>query len=55
MGLEKYESKQVQIRRPAAQIYAMASRFDNFTPVLKDRVEEWQARLAPLRADAAGE
>ena len=21
----------------------MASRFDNFTPVLKDRVEEWQA------------
>ena len=43
MGLEKYESKQVQIRRPAAQIYAMASRFDNFTPVLKDRVDEWQA------------
>ena len=43
MSLEKYESKQVQIRRPASQIYAMASRFDNFTPVLKDRVEEWQA------------
>ena len=43
MSLEKYESKQVQIRRPAAQIYAMASRFNNFTPILKDRVEEWQA------------
>ena len=43
MGLEKYESKQVQIRRPAAQIYAMASRFDNFTPILKDRVEGWEA------------
>lgn len=43
MGLEKYESKQQQILRPAAQIYAVVSRFDNFTPILKDKVEEWQA------------
>lgn len=43
MGLEKYESKQQQILRPASQIYAVVSRFDNFTPILKDKVEEWQA------------
>lgn len=43
MGLEKYESKQRQILRPAAQIYSMVSRFDNFTPILRDRVEEWRA------------
>lgn len=43
MGLEKYESKQQQIFRPASQIYAVVSRFDNFTPILKDKVEEWQA------------
>ena len=27
----------------ASQIYAVVSRFDNFTPILKDKVEEWQA------------
>ena len=43
MGLEKCESKQQQILRPASQIYAVVSRFDNFTPILKDKVEEWQA------------
>lgn len=43
MGLEKYESKQQQILRPASQIYAVVSRFDNFTPILKNKVEEWQA------------
>ena len=43
MGLEKYDSKQQQILRPASQIYAVVSRFDNFTPILKDKVEEWQA------------
>mgnify|MGYP003266186993 FL=1 len=29
--------------RPAEQIYAVISRFDNLTPALADKVEEWQA------------
>ncbi|MDE5694523.1 MAG: polyketide cyclase, partial [Alistipes sp.] len=36
-------SQQQQILRPAEQIYAAISRFDNLTPALADRVEEWQA------------
>lgn len=41
--MEKYESKQYQIRRPAAEVYCILSDFSNFTPVLKDKVEGWQA------------
>lgn len=41
--MQEYISKQHQILRPAAQIYALISRFDNLTPALADRVEEWQA------------
>ena len=41
--MEKYESKHVRIRRPASMIYSVLSRFDNLTPALADRVEEWQA------------
>ena len=41
--MEKYESKQVQIRRPAEMVYGVVSDFSNFTPILKDHVEEWQA------------
>ena len=41
--MEKYESKQVQIRRPAEMIYAVASDFSNFTPMLREQVEEWEA------------
>ena len=43
MGLEKYESKLQQVQRSAEQIYAAISRFDNFTPILQDKVEEWEA------------
>ncbi len=43
MGLEKYESKQQQIRKSAARIYPFISRFDMLTPALQDKVEEWQA------------
>lgn len=43
MGLEKYESKQQQIFKPAAFIYPFISRFDMLTPALKDKVEEWSA------------
>ncbi|MDR0510795.1 MAG: polyketide cyclase [Rikenellaceae bacterium] len=41
--MEKYESKQVQIRRPAVQVYAVASDFTNFTPMVQDKVENWEA------------
>ncbi len=41
--MEKYESKQQRILRPAEQIYQVISRFDNLTPALADKVEEWQA------------
>ena len=41
--MEKYESKQHQIRRPADQIYSVVSDFRNFTPVLNNRVEGWCA------------
>jgi carbon monoxide dehydrogenase subunit G len=39
--LEKYESKQVQIRRDPASIYGVLSDFNNFTPMVADRVEGW--------------
>jgi carbon monoxide dehydrogenase subunit G len=41
--MEKYESKQHQIRRPAEQVYAVMSDFRNFSPLLGDKVENWQA------------
>ncbi len=41
--MEKYESKQHQILLPVEQIYTLISRFDNLTPALSDKVEEWQA------------
>ena len=41
--MQEYVSKQQQILRPAEQIYTVISRFDNLTPALADKVEEWQA------------
>lgn len=41
--MEKYESKQVQIFRPASAIYFTLSDFTRFTPILQDKVEGWQA------------
>lgn len=41
--MQEYISKQHQVLRPAAHIYTAISRFDNLTPALADRVEEWQA------------
>lgn len=41
--MEKYESKQQQIRRPASQVYAVISDFNNFTPVVQGHVEDWTA------------
>lgn len=41
--MEKYESKQQQIRRSAEQIYTVLSSFNNFTSMIQDKVEEWSA------------
>ncbi|MCD8102288.1 MAG: polyketide cyclase [Alistipes sp.] len=41
--MEKYESKQARVERPAWMIYNTLSDFTNFTPILKDKVEGWEA------------
>lgn len=41
--MEKYESKQQRIQKPAAAVYTVISDFTNFTPILQDKVEDWQA------------
>ena len=41
--MEKYESKQQQIFKPAARIFPFISRFDMLTPALRDKVEGWEA------------
>ncbi len=41
--MTEYTSKQVRIRKPDTVIYQLLSRFDNFTPILQQQVEEWQA------------
>ena len=41
--MEKYESKQQKINRPAEAVYATLSDFSHFTPILKEKAEEWQA------------
>ena len=41
--MQEYISQQQQILRPAEQIYAVISRFDNLTPAVADKVEEWEA------------
>lgn len=40
--LEKYESKQQQIRRDAGTVWAALSDFNNFTPLVADHVEGWE-------------
>lgn len=41
--MKQYESKQHQILLPAEQIFSLISNFDNLTPAVGDKVEEWQA------------
>ena len=41
--MEKYESKQRQIRRPAAAIYPLFSNFAMLTPALASHLDEWSA------------
>lgn len=41
--MEKYESNVEQINRPAVEVYPLLSDFTRFTPVVGDKVENWQA------------
>lgn len=41
--MERYESKQVKINRPAEMVYGLLSDFNNFTPIVADKVEGWEA------------
>lgn len=41
--MTEYVSKQVAINKPDTLIYQALSSFDNFTPILKDKVDGWQA------------
>ena len=54
MGLEKYESKQQQIRKSASRIFPFISRFDMLTPALQDKVEEWNATEDPCSFKVKG-
>ena len=39
----KYESQQKQVLKPANLVYQTLSKFSNFTPILGEKVENWQA------------
>jgi carbon monoxide dehydrogenase subunit G len=39
--MEKYQSKQVQINRPDWMVYNLLSDFNNFTPLLAGKVDNW--------------
>ncbi len=52
--MQEYISKQVQILRPAEQIFAVISRFDHLTPALAGRVDEWQATADTCSFKAKG-
>ncbi|MCC8089679.1 MAG: polyketide cyclase [Rikenellaceae bacterium] len=39
--MEKYVSKQVKINKPASLVYTLMSDFNNFTPMVQDKVEDW--------------
>jgi carbon monoxide dehydrogenase subunit G len=40
--IEKYESHQRQILKPAEMIYAALADFNNFTPLVADKVDDWR-------------
>lgn len=52
--MQKYESKQVRIRRPASMVYGMLSDFSQFTPILADKVDQWQATADTCSFKAKG-
>lgn len=41
--MEQYESEQKRILKPASIVYNTLSDFSNFTPILQDKVDGWDA------------
>lgn len=41
--MTEFVSKQVQIHRPEKEVFDTLSDFGHFTPIVKDRLEEWEA------------
>lgn len=41
--MTEYSSKQVQIKQSDKVIYELLSNFSNFTPIVADKVEAWEA------------
>ena len=41
--MTEYTSKLVQIKRPDHEIFGVLSRFDNFTPIVREHLDEWDA------------
>lgn len=41
--MERYESKHVRILQPASMIFSVLSDFSHLTPIVGDKVENWEA------------
>lgn len=52
--MAEYKSKQVRINKPDEAIYAVLSDFGNFTPIVADKVEEWNATVDRCSFKAKG-
>ncbi len=50
----RYTSKQVQIAQPDETIFRVLSSFENFTPILADKVESWEATEETCKFKAKG-
>lgn len=52
--MTEYTSKQVQILKPDYLIFEALSSFSNFTPMLSDKVENWEATVDTCSFKAQG-
>lgn len=52
--MTEYTSKQVQILKPDYLIFETLSSFSNFTPMLADKVENWEATVDKCSFKAQG-
>ncbi|WP_300727406.1 polyketide cyclase [uncultured Rikenella sp.] len=50
----RYTSKQVQITHSDERIFRVLSSFENFTPILADKVDSWEATEETCRFRAKG-
>ncbi|MFI3267590.1 MAG: polyketide cyclase [Rikenellaceae bacterium] len=52
--MTEYTSKQVQLLKPDYLIFEALSSFDNFTPMIGDKVENWEATVDTCSFKAQG-